>query len=180
MTAGTAFRVIQVAALAVTLAVTPTVRLGVATTAGLPTAHAGPEDFALNGVFTAVSDGVWAKTNEMFRDESVVVATWTVASTCTTFQDCTGTVSSDQGWTADLVFRSGKWSAKHPVPRWIPCPSGTFVDGEQTFTFWPKRADAPDRRARLVGWDQTLGPSGACGVNHNLDIRMPFTLNRIG
>ncbi len=154
--------------------------LGVAMAAGLPPAGAAPDDSALNGVFTAVSDGAWAKTNESFRDEAVVTATWTVSSTCTTYQDCTGTVVSDQGWTADLVFRSGKWTAKHAVPQWIPCPDGTFADGEQIFIFWPKRADAPDRLDLLSGWDTTLGPSGACGVNRNLEIRMPFALTRIG
>ncbi|OBF12057.1 hypothetical protein A5727_18250 [Mycobacterium sp. ACS4331] len=145
-----------------------------------PSAGATPEETALNGMFSAVSDGAWAKTNESFRDEARVVATWTVSSSCTTYQDCTGTVSSDQGWTANLVFRSGKWTARHMVPRWIPCPDGTFSDAEQIFIFWPKRADAPDHRDLFIGWDTTLGPSGACGVNRNLEVRMPFTLTRIG
>ncbi|BBZ36159.1 hypothetical protein MCNF_47640 [Mycolicibacterium confluentis] len=73
-----------------------------------------------------------------------------------------------------------KWSAKRTVPQWIPCPDGTFADGQQTFTFWARRGDASDGLDRLSGWNTTLGPSGACGVNRNLEIRIPFTLTRIG
>jgi hypothetical protein len=147
---------------------------------GAGTAGAERDLAPLNGVYRAVSDGFWAKSNETRRAEAVVVATWTISSTCTTYIDCTGTVTSDQGWSADLIRRGWRWSAKHIVPHWIPCPDGTFYDAEQTFTFWAKRGDAPDDTDNLTGWDTTLGPSGACGVNRNLEIRMPFTLTRIG
>lgn len=144
-----------------------------------PAAQASP-DVALNGVFTAHSDGQWAKTNEVMVYRDDVVATWTVTSSCTTFQDCTGTVVSDQGWTAGLVYQSQRWKATHIVAGWQRCPDGSTSPGEQSFTFWAARLDAADRHDRLTGWDQTLGPSGACGINRSLNIRMPFTLTRVG
>lgn len=50
--------------------------------------------------------------------------------------------------------------------------------GSVSFTFWAARLDAPDRHDRLTGFDETTGPSGACGVNRWLNVRMPFTLTR--
>ena len=145
-----------------------------------PVAAADPNDVALNGVFTAVSDGNWAKKNESYRDEATVTATWTISSSCTTFQDCTGTLASDQGWTADLVYASQRWRASHVVENWEPCPDGTAAPGTQTFTFWAKRLDNADRDNQLIGWDETVGPSGACGINRWLTIRMPLAVTRVG
>lgn len=144
---------------------------------GAASAHAEP-DVALNGIFTARSDGLWAKTNEVMVYRADVVATWTVTSSCTTFQDCTGNVVSDQGWSADLVYQSQRWKAVHTVEGWQRCPDRSIAEGEQTFTFWAARLDAADRHDRLTGWDQTIGPTGACGVNRSLNIRMPFELTR--
>ncbi len=145
---------------------------------GTAPAHASQDDPALNGTFTAKSDGLWAKTNEVMAYQADVLATWTITSSCTTFQDCTGTVVSDQGWTADLVYQSQRWRAVHTVEGWRRCPDGSTAPGEQTFTFWAERLDAPDRHDRLTGFDQTLGPSGACGINRSLNVRMPFELTR--
>lgn len=155
------------------------VAAGVGGVGGAPHAHAWEDSTALNGTFTARSDGLWAKTNEIMVYQADVVATWTITSSCTTFQDCTGTVVSDQGWTADLIYQSQRWRTTHTVEGWEKCPDGTTAQGEQTFTFWAERLDAPDRHDRLAGFDQTIGPSGACGVNRSLNIRMPFTLTRI-
>lgn len=141
-------------------------------------AAADPNDVALNGTFTAVSDGNWAKKNESYRDEATVTATWTISSSCTTFQDCTGSLRSNQGWTAELVYASQRWRASHVIENWEPCPDGTAYPGTQTFTFWAKRLDNADRDNALVGWDETVGPSGACGINRWLTIRMPLTVTR--
>lgn len=32
----------------------------------------------------------------------------------------------------------------------------------------------------LVGWYQTLGPSGGCGSNKNLNVTMPLRLTPVG
>lgn len=137
-----------------------------------PVAYADPDDgVALNGTFTAFSDGAWAKTDDSFHDERAVTQTWTVESTCSTYQDCTGRVTSDQGWSADLVYLSGRWKAVRPVPDWERCDDGSTFTGQQTFTFWKGYPDPA-----LIGWDTTLGPSGACGKNKQLNIQMPFRL----
>jgi hypothetical protein len=143
----------------------------------MPSAAADPNNgVALNGKFIAFSDGGWAKTNDSYHDENSVTQTWTITSNCTTFQDCTGTVVSDQGWSSDdLVYMSGRWKVSRVVPNWEPCQDGTAAAGNQAFTFWKGYPDT-----NLVGWDMTLGPSGGCGFNKNLNVRMPFRLTPVG
>jgi hypothetical protein len=139
-----------------------------------PVAQAAGE-VAINGTYTAFSDGQWAETNQSYHDEASVTQTWTITSTCTTYQDCTGRVTSDQGWSADLVYLSGRWKAAHTVDNWEPCADGTAVPGEQAFTFWKD----PANPGSFKGWDQTLGPSGACGKNQWLNVRMPLKLTPV-
>lgn len=145
----------------------------------IPTAHASADDTAVNGVFTVISDGRLAKTNETFRDEATVVSTWTITSSCSTYQDCSGSVTSDQGWSAEVVYRGGRWRLERTITNWERCPDGATAPGEQSFIFWPVSTDAPNRHDFLIGWDETVGPSGACGINRWLTIRMPLTLTRV-
>jgi hypothetical protein len=140
-----------------------------------PHGHA-QNDVAINGTFTAFSDGQWAKTNDSYHDEKSVTQTWTITSTCTTYQDCTGRVTSDHGWSGDLVYLSGRWKVSHTVENWEPCIDGTALPGEQSFTFWLGYPQDPNQ---YLGWDRTVGPSGACGFNKVLDIEMPFRLTRV-
>lgn len=143
---------------------------------GAPSAHADPGDgVALNGTYTVFSDGQWAETNQSYHDEASVTQTWTITSTCKTFQECTGRVTSDQGWSADAVYVSGRWKVTHTVENWERCGEGPPAPGEQAFTFWK---DYPE--GKLVGWDQTIGPSGACGLNKWLNITMPLKLTPVG
>lgn len=139
----------------------------------VPTAHA-TEWPTLNGTYIAVSDGQWAKTREVFRDEATITSTWTITSTCSTHVECTGYVVSDQGWSADAIFSAGLWSVDRDLPNWEPCGDGSTVTGHQQFTFY-----AVDS-ATLVGKDKTIGPSGACGVSYWLTVEMPFKLTMIG
>jgi hypothetical protein len=134
--------------------------------------HAASCDRSINGVYTATSDGQWAKSREVFHDEANVVTVWTIASACDDVMNCAGTVTSQQGWTADLRCRSGQWYAMHRVENWQHCPDGTTTPGDQTFRFW-RVAEEPER---FNGYDRTIGPSGGCGVNLWLTIEMPFTL----
>jgi hypothetical protein len=152
----------------------------VVTTAAMlaaPVAHCDPDDgVAINGTFVVVSDGQWAQTNQSYHDETSVTQTWTINSSCTTYQDCTGRVTSDQGWSSDnLVYVSGRWKVSRTLPNWEPCQDGTAAPGEQAFTFWKSYPDE-----HLVGWDQTLGPSGACGFNKWLNVTMPLRLAPVG
>jgi hypothetical protein len=135
------------------------------------------DDVAINGTFTAFSDGRWARTNDSYHDEASVTQTWTITSTCTTYQDCTGRVVSDQGWSADLVYMSGRWKVSRTVENWEPCDDGTALPGKQAWIFW---LGVPQDRNKYEGWDKTEGPSGACGFNKVLDVEMPFTLTRAG
>ena len=143
----------------------------VGTTVAAPAA-ADPHDFALNGRFTAISDGQWAKTNDRFHDETTVVSTWTISTSCRTAIDCSGHVSSDQGWTADVTYTEPLWYVTRTLPDWMTCPDGTSVEGKQIIKFFLDHYDEPNLR----GWDNTLGPSGACGINKVLDVEMPFKL----
>jgi hypothetical protein len=149
------------------------VAVAVAAAVNMPTAQADPGDgIALNGRFTAFSDGQWAQTNESYHDEKSVTQTWTITTTCPTYQDCTGRVVSDLGWSADLLYTSGSWRVRHTLDNWEPCQDGTVMQGEQTFTFWKGYPDA----FPMKGADTTLGPSGGCGYNRPLNIRLRFTL----
>jgi len=129
-------------------------------------------DYSVNGTFTATSDGQWAKTRERFRDEATVVSTWTIATTCASPYRCNGTVTSDQGWTADTYMLSGLWYVSRDVENWMPCPDGGSAPGHQVFRFYREDPNM------LVGSDKTIGPSGACGKNLPLTIEMPFTLSK--
>ena len=136
---------------------------------------AAADEVAINGTFTAFSDGLWARTNDSYHDEASVTQTWTISSTCTTYQDCTGNVTSDRGWSADLVYMSGRWKVGRTVENWEPCDDGTALPGKQAFTFW---LGYPQDANKYIGWDKTEGPTGGCGINKVLDVEMPFTLTR--
>lgn len=136
------------------------------------TGNASVDEIALNGTYTAVSDGQWAKTNERYHDEATVTSTWTISSSCTGAFDCTGRVSSDLGWSADTRYLSGMWFVVHTVEQWQHCADGSTAPGKQIFKFYPDRSDT----STLLGWDTTTSPSGSCGRNLPLTIDMPFRL----
>jgi len=128
-----------------------------------------------NGTYTAFSDGQWAQTRDSYHDEASVTATWTVTTTCTDYLDCTGRVTSTQGWTDDARCSDGLWIVRRQLDNWEPCWDGTAAPGTQMYVFSPDIA-AP---GNFVGWDKTVGPSGACGKNQWLTINMPFRLTKI-
>jgi len=139
-------------------------------------------EWALNGTFTATSNGEWARTNDVFRTEQSVRAIWTITSQCSYPTECTGTVTSDQGWTAPIYQTGGEWYVKHVVPRWMPCPDGSTADGYQVFRFKRMTADGDSTDPTsntLLGEDATTGPSGACGRSLAKFITMPFKLVKI-
>ena len=147
----------------------------------VPQAHADI-DVAINGGYQVVSNGDWARTNEVFMDEKVVISTWMVNSSCADPQTCTGTVSSDQGWTAPLTYRAGRWIVDRTIGNWEPCPDGTSSPGRQRFQFYGTDANGQvDRtnKTTLQGYERTIGVSGACGINKPLVIQMPLTLHKL-
>ena len=137
-----------------------------------PSGHTTIDELALNGTYTAISDGQWAKTNERYHDEVTVSSTWTITSSCTGVFDCAGRVTSDLGWSADARYISGMWFVTHTVDNWEHCADGSTAPGKQIFKFYPD----PTNNSTLVGWDTTTAPSGACGRNRPLEIELPFKL----
>ena len=96
------------------------------------------EEVAINGTFRATSIGDYAQRNDQYFGEPTVYQTWTISSTCDTFQECHGTVTSDQGWSAALYMNDGQvWKVKREVPNWERCEDGTAFPGQQTFSFLP-------------------------------------------
>jgi hypothetical protein len=152
--------------------------LGTASTARATT----KEEVAINGTYRATSIGDWATTNDQYNGQATVISTWTISSSCVTFQECHGTVTSDQGWSAPLYMIDGMmWYIKHDVPNWERCADGTAYTGQQTFYFYPVDSNAEFRLGSptLAGKDKTVGPSGACGQNKWLDVTMPLRLDKL-
>ena len=149
----------------------------------LPVAPASAsEKWALNGRYTATSNGEWARTNDVFHNEKSVRAVWTISSQCSYPGECTGTVSSDQGWSTPIYQTGGLWYVKHVVPNWITCWDGSTYDGFQVYHFKGMTVGGdmtdPDSDV-LIGEDGTTGPSGACGRSYPLFVNMPFKLAKL-
>lgn len=167
-------------------AITSAVALAAAALVGatVPQAAADTSDFALNGRYSVVSNGEWAKMNERYQDKPSVFSEWTINTTCSTPITCAGKVTSSQGWTEDIYTTTGaNWYVRHAVPDWIPCPDGSTAPGVQVFRFFPERSSNPDGSATpgvLVGEDVTTGVSGNCGRNTSLVLNLPVKLTRIG
>ena len=151
--------------------------------ASAPQAVADNSDYALNGRYSVVSNGEWAKMNERYQDKPSVFSEWTISTTCSTPITCAGKVTSSLGWTEDIYTTTGKnWYVRHAVPNWIPCPDGTTAPGLQVFRFHPETSSNPDGSATpgvLVGEDVTTGESGNCGRNTSLVLNLPVKLTRI-
>lgn len=138
----------------------------------------------LNGTYRVISNGDWAKANDVYLNEKTVVQTWTVTSSCTSPMKCTGTVTSDQGWSTLLDMLAGDyWIVDHVVENWEPCPDGTAAAGAQRFIFWGVDSVNSNTDLRIVdtlaGRDRTQGPGGACGVNKPLVIELPMRLEKV-
>lgn len=167
----------SVQAIAATIALTAT-----ATGGSMPAAQAVTDYMALNGTYRVASLGDLAKTNMQLHPEATVRSTWTITSTCSTVQDCTGTVTSDQGWSEPLSMRDGvMWNVRHDVPNWESCPDGSSFTGKQMFMFYPVNSEGGVQIGSpvLAGRDKTTGPSGACGANRWLVIEMPMRMDKI-
>ncbi|MGE2719461.1 hypothetical protein [Mycolicibacterium celeriflavum] len=161
------------------LAVTAIVAVAMQATAP----HANADDAALNGRYLATSNGDWAMTTDVYRDLPSVRSTWTIAMTCTDAVNCTGTVTSDAGWSADIVTTNGEYIVKRDLPAWQHCADGTgrTVTGHQSYRFFPVGDDGfllPGSRV-FAGFDKTGGESGACSLNEMTEIEMPFRLDKL-
>ena len=81
---------------------------GLALSVGAGAAHADPP--LLNGNFTGGD----------------AANTWTIASTCAP-AGCTGTVSSNQGWSSPMTLHNGEWYFFVTKPDGFVCSDGSFA-----------------------------------------------------
>ena len=141
----------------------------------------------LDGTYRVSSDGEWAKRSmapgggDVFYDQQSVVETWNISTSCTSPIECTGTVTSDRGYTASVRL-DDFWYIEHDVANWIPCPDGTAAPGHQMFLMWgfnPARNERVKSTDYLVGRNITKSPSGACGRNQPMVIEMPVVMQRV-
>jgi hypothetical protein len=157
--------------------------LAAAVIGGSTPAHADVNNPAINGTFQATSNGEWARTNDSYHDEATIRSTWTITSSCVNPITCSGTVTSDQGWTANLIHAPSMWKVIRDLPNWETCGDGTAATGRQIFTFYPVGSDlsllVDPNSTTFSGEEVTTGPSGACGVNNELQIILPFKLVKI-
>lgn len=147
-----------------------------------PTAQA--YDPSINGRFTATWVGQWARTNDVLHQEATVRETWTISTSCSTAQDCTGTVVSDAGWSAPISMHDGStWFVSRDLPNWTTCPDGTSYTGHEVIHFYPADPETGEKvlgSSVLAGREHTTGQPGACGTNLPLYIDQPFRLDKIG
>lgn len=139
-------------------------------------------NFELNGPYRVVSNGDWAKTNEVYMNERSEVSVWTFSSSCANAHQCTGQVSSDEGWTAPLEFRTSRWIVDRFHENWQTCPDGTTSPGRQRYQFQGSDANGQYEKPNtdlLVGYVRTIGVSGACGRNQPTVIQIPLSVRRI-
>ena len=138
-----------------------------------------PTDWALNGTFTATSNGEWAANNDVFHDEQSIRSIWTISTQCSYPTECTGTVTSDLGWTAPIYQTGGEWYVKRVIPELDAllrrqCRTGTT--GVPVPPVQPGRGHDDPTSNTLTGLDATTGQGGACGRSLPLYISMPFKL----
>lgn len=140
------------------------------------------QKYAMNGTFSVVSNGEWARQNDRYQDEPSVHSTWTVNTTCTTALTCSGKVTSSLGWTEDIYTGTGNmWYVKHYVADWIPCPDGSRAPGLQSYKFYPANEEGMSQRVSnlWLGEDETTGVSGNCGRNKSLVMNLPVKITKI-
>jgi hypothetical protein len=144
-----------------------------------PTALA--DNAALNGKFVAQSNGEWATTNDVYHDEATVRSIWTIAMTCTNDVVCAGQVTSDAGWTANIITTNGEYVVKRELPNWEQCSDGRTFTGHQRYRFFPVDAGGSVLPGSPVfaGFDHTKGDSGDCSRNERLEVELPFRLEKI-
>ena len=146
---------------------------------------------ALNGPYRAFSNGEWAQTSAgpngaggamVYIDQPSKMETWTVTSDCISPIQCMGEVRSDAGWTGSLKFNGDSWRIDRDIPNWQPCPDGTAAPGHQNFALWgfsPTTSEKNKSRDLIVGWERTMGPSGACGYNKPVVTQLPVRLEKM-
>ena len=101
--------------------------------------------------------------------------------TCSNAVTCAGRVTSDAGWSSDIVYTGSEYDVKRVIPNWEPCVDGRTVTGHQRFRFAPVDVSGfiHPGSPTFAGFDKTVGESGGCSLNDKLEIAMPFRLERV-
>jgi hypothetical protein len=148
-----------------------------------PPANASNYGIELNGTWRVMSNGEWARTNQVLIDQKVDIQIWSITSSCVSPLECTGTVKSDKGWSAPINMVKVYWILNRDIPNWAPCPDGTFATGHQKFVVWGINPTVNERDLKitdlLAGRNITETDSGACGRNQPIDIELPVRMERL-
>ena len=64
--------------------------------------------------------------------------------------ECTGTVTSDEGWTRPINCVKVYWILNRDIPSWAPCPDGTFASGHQKFTVGGSTPPLNERNLKIT------------------------------
>ena len=121
-------------------------------------------------------------TNDVYRNEATVRSIWTIAMTCTNVVTCSGTVTSDAGWSADISTTNGEYVVKRELPNWEPCADGRLLSpGISGTSSIPLMTPVAYQRGSQVfaGLDKTAADSGDCSINEKLEIELPFRLEKL-
>ena len=141
-----------------------------------------PRTLHSTAAFLATSNGDWATTNDVYRDEATVRSTWTISMTCTNVVTCAGRVTSDAGWSADIVTTNGEYDrASAIIPNWEPCVDGRTRHRASAVPLLSRRRERVHRSGfsrRSPGSTRRRGRAAACSLNDKLEIDMPFRLER--
>lgn len=156
---------------------------GAVTLAGLNFAApvAAEQDWGINGTFATSSNGDWAKVNERYEDQPSERNTWTISTTCISPTECTGTVTSDAGWSAPIYTTNSLWYVKRTIPNWRFCADGSAIEGFQEYKIYPVGSDGhyDSAASEYTGENRVIGPSGSCGRNQWPVIEMPFYMKKL-
>src|ERR1700756_3019478 len=83
---------------------------------GMAAVHADINSPAINGTYLAMRAGEWARSQDTYHDEASIQSVWTISTTCENPIACSGTVISDQGWTANIIHKPGLWKVVRELP----------------------------------------------------------------
>lgn len=142
---------------------------------------AASQDWGINGTFATSSNGDWAKVNSRYENQPSERNTWTISTTCISPTECTGTVTSDAGWSAPIYTTNSLWYVKRTIPNWRFCADGAPIEGFQEYKIYPVGSDGhyDGSSDEYTGENRVIGPSGSCGRNQWPVIEMPFYMKKL-
>ncbi|WP_335329662.1 hypothetical protein [Mycobacterium kyogaense] len=92
---------------------------------------------------------------------------WTIATSCSP-AGCTGTVSSNQGWTAPTTFTNGRWDFTVSKPGGLTCDDGHYEPAVVSMSIDPVTLGG------MVSSDSNYGCAGG------IVTQSPFQLQKVG